>query len=130
MKLYLKSCERFHWPFDDAILTSQLANTYTNELTEIFTENSRKCIKQPIHKHLHTAQNNAPWHDRECKTLRNTFIKERNNLKRHKHPQTLQATQTARVTYNKCCRTKKAIYDKNITESYVKLKHENPRLFW
>ena len=21
MKLYLKSCERFHWPFDDAILT-------------------------------------------------------------------------------------------------------------
>ena len=112
------------------VLTSQLANTYTNELTEIFTENSRKCIKQPIHKHLHTAQNNAPWHDRECKTLRNTFIKERNNLKRHKHPQTLQATQTARVTYNKCCRTKKAIYDKNITESYVKLKHENPRLFW
>ena len=103
------------------VLTSQLANTYTNELTEIFTENSKKCIKQPIHKHSHTAQNNAPWHDRECKTLRNTFIKERNNLKRHKHPQTLQATQTARVTYNKCCRTKKAIYDKNITESYVKV---------
>ena len=21
MKLYLKSCERFHWPFDDAIYT-------------------------------------------------------------------------------------------------------------
>ena len=57
------------------VLTSQLANTYTNELNEIFTENSRKCIKQPIHKHSHTAQNNTPWHDRECKTLRNTFIK-------------------------------------------------------
>ena len=111
-------------------LTPQLANTYTNELTEIFTENSRKCIKQPAYKHSHTAQNNTPWHDSECKTLRNIFIKERNNLKKHKHLEILQATQTARTSYNKCCRVKKAIYDKNITESHVKLKYENPRLFW
>ena len=126
----LAQLEHLYDRLDTNNITPQLANAYTYELTELFTENSRKCIKQLTHKHSHAAQNNTPWHDRECKTHWNIFIKERNNLKKHKHPQTLQATQTARTSYNKCCRVKKAIYDKNITESHMKLKHENPPLFW
>ena len=53
----LAQLEHLYDRLDINNLTPHLANTYTNELTEIFTENSRKCIKQPTHKHLRTAQN-------------------------------------------------------------------------
>ena len=86
------------------------------------------CETQQTRKHQYKSANK--WHDRECKTLRDIFIKERNNLKKRKNPQSLHATQIARVTYNKCCRVKKAIHDKNTTESHLKLKYKNPRLFW
>ena len=78
---------------------------------------------------MHENQENI-WHDRECKTLRDIFIKERNKLKKCKNPQSLQATQIARFNYNKCCRVKKTRHDKNTTASHVKFKYENPRLFW
>ena len=42
------------------------------------------CETQQTRKHQYKSANK--WHDRECKTLRDIFIKERNNLKKCKNP--------------------------------------------
>ena len=58
------------------------------------------------------------------------YLFKKKKLTKCKNPQSLQTTQIARLNYNKCCRVKKAIHDKNTTDSHVKLKYKNPRLFW
>ena len=85
-----------HYKLDTEHPTTQLAYDYVEELTEIFTKSSKICETQQIRKHQYKSANK--WHDRESKTLRDIFIKERNKLKKRKNPQSLHATQIARLT--------------------------------
>ena len=50
------------------------------------------CETQQTRKHQYKSANK--WHDRQCKTLRDIFIKEGNKMKKCKNSQSLQTTQT------------------------------------
>ena len=73
---------------------------------------------------------NMPWYDIECKTRKPRFSQAKHKLKLHKNSHTLLAVHNSRTSYKKCCKTKKAKHNKQLTESLMKLKYENSRLFW
>lgn len=118
-------------PDEPEHIPSRIVSNSIVHLTDTLLEASKACIKQHTRTDTkHTVSNDMPWHDRECKQLRHSFVIARNEMKKNKTPQTLQDTQTARTTYNTCCRIKKATHDRKITESYIQLKYDNPRKFW
>ena len=86
-----------------------------------------QCIQ---HTHGNVEIQIMPWYDEECKTYRNTFLRAKRNPKKNTKPPRHSALQAARTTYSKCCNAKKAVHVKQITEAHMKLKYENPRLFW
>ena len=58
------------------------------------------------------------------------FLRAKRNMKKHKTTQTLRALQDARTIYSKCCKAKVAVHEEQVTAAHMKLKYENPRLFW
>ena len=87
------------------------------------------CETQQICKLQYISANK--WHDRECETLRDIFIKERNNLKKRKNPQSLHKTQIAASPIINAAESKRQYTIKTPqSHMHVKLKYENPRLFW
>ena len=96
------------------------------QLLSIIREASRTCSMYSTH----TRQGRKtvmPWHDEECKTYRNTFLRAKRNTKppRHSVHYKLHDLYTANVV-----KQKKAVHEEQVTETHMKLKYENPRLCW
>ena len=109
--------------------TPSIIKNSVAQLSSIIREASRKCSMYSTNTRQ-GRKADMPWHDRECKTYRNTFLRAKRNMKKHKTTQTLRALQDARTIYSKCCKAKKAVHEEQVTEAHMKLKYENPRLFW
>ena len=110
-------------------ITPYTLNNSVLTLTAIIRDASKECASNPKPTR-HNKKLHMPWYDIECKTHKHRFSQAKHKLKIHKNSHTLLAVHNARTSYNKCCKAKKAKHDKHLTESLMKLKYENPRLFW
>ena len=90
----------------DEQITQHVINRSVMQLSDVIRDASKKCT-QHVKPTRQTKNIDMPWHDIECKTYRNTFMRAKSNLKKHKNTDTLNAVQDARTTYSKCCRVKK-----------------------
>ena len=91
------------------------------QLSDVIRDASKKCA-QHVKPTRQTRNIDMPWHDIECKPSRNSFIRAKINMKKHKNTDTLNAVQDARTTYSNICRVKKNIHD--ISWKYLELRQE------